>query len=547
MDGKLVAAITEERLSRVKRDKRFPNQAIKYVCDIAKIDVSEITDVFVGWNPVHYMHKSDNTLLDALQNRGKIAYLALDELSAMSDSRVIEITQNVRTENSECNIHFVDHHLAHLCNAFCTSGFKRSDFFVADGFGEVTTGLLGYVTSNKIHEFDEFRSPHSLGSFYSTFTDFLGFKANSDEWKVMALASLGDHHVYYDKVRSLIRVDDLQVELDLSYFEHFLFFTQDYFTNKFVNEFGPRVTDTNNLDQQHFNLVAAVQKVVEDVVIEILHNLHKRTDAKHLVVSGGFFMNSVLNGKIIDRTPYEHLHIGGSPDDSGISIGSALYGLRYKLNDDKENELMNHNYLGGEYSDEQVIHELEKRKVRYKQITSIENFAATKLKQGKIVGWFQGKSEFGQRALGNRSILADPTIPDIKNKINSSIKYREEFRPFAPSILHEKQREYFSSAKSQTSYFMERVFTFDEWCHEALPGVVHFDKTGRLQTVSESINPRYYRLISEFGKLSGHPVVLNTSFNLNGMPLVETPAHAIDCFYQSGIDCLIMGNVVVEK
>jgi carbamoyltransferase len=547
MDGKVKAAITEERLSRVKRDKNFPKQSIKYCCKIAGISFEDITDVYVGWNPTFYMYRSDNTVNDALKDRGKMAYLALNELASMSDSNSLEIEQQIKTINSNINVHFVNHHNAHLSNTFFTSGFENADYFVADGFGENTTGLIGKIDYSNIEVFSNFRTPHSLGSFYSTFTEFLGFHPNGDEWKVMALASLGNPNTLYDKVRSLIKVNDLEFELDLSYFEHYMFFTQNYFSPKFVKEFGNPISKLEQLTQYHYDLVAAVQKVAEDVSIEILNNLYNKTKAKNIVVSGGFFMNSVLNGKILEKTPYEKIHIGGSPDDSGISIGSAFYGLVFDKKQKNILPKLEHNYYGGEFSDSEIISELTKRKIKFTTIDNCEKFVAEKLREKNIVAWFQGRSEFGQRALGNRSILADPTFDDVKDRVNSSIKYREGFRPFAPSVLEEKQSEYFNIVKGQESYFMEKVFMFKDEYKDKLPGVVHFDGTGRIQTVSNKTNPKYHKLISEFEKLSGYPIVLNTSFNINGMPLVESPADAIDCFYKSGIDYLVMNNIVIEK
>lgn len=546
-DGEIKAAITEERLSRIKRDKSFPKQSIKYCCKIAGLGVENISDVYVGWNPASYMYKSDNTIADALKDRGKMAYLALNELASMSDYNTLQIEQEIKTINSNIKIHFVNHHWAHLSNSFLSSGFSSSDFFVADGFGENTTGLLGNIDYQKINSFSDIRTPHSLGGFYSTFTEFLGFHPNGDEWKVMALASLGNPNTYYDKVRKLIKIDGLHFELDLSFFEHYLFFTEHYFSPKFVKEFGEPISKLEELTQYHYDLVASVQKVVEDVSVEILNNLHTKTGSKNIVVSGGFFMNSVLNGKILDKTAYANIYVGGSPDDSGISIGSALYGLVYDKKQTKKLPELDSNYYGGEFSNDDIKKELSKRKIRYTEISDIEEFVAKKIREKNIVAWFQGRSEFGQRALGNRSILADPTVEDVKDRVNTSIKYREGFRPFAPSVLEEKENEFFVIVKNQNSYFMEKVFLFKDMYKDKLPGVVHFDGSGRLQSVSKKTNPKYHKLISEFEKLSGYPIVLNTSFNINGMPLVETPSDALDCFYKSGIDYLVMNNIIVEK
>jgi|TARA_B100001094_G_scaffold324892_1_gene378266 carbamoyltransferase len=545
VDGEIKCAITEERISRVKRDKNFPLKSIDYCCRTAGISEDEITDIYIGWNPACYMYKSDNTLNEALKDRGKIAYLSMNELSIAKQEQITSIRQSIESKSGSWDIHFVNHHEAHLSNSFVSSNFTEADFIIADGFGENTTGMCGSVSANSINVLSEFKFPHSLGSFYATFTEFLGFKPNGDEWKVMALASLGDPEKYYSKIKSLVKVSDIGIELDLSYFEYYLFFTEHYYSAKFVEQFGQPVCGLDGLTQYHYDLVAALQKVSEDVIAELLTNLHAKTGSNNLVVSGGFFMNSVMNGKLVNMTPYSSIYIGGSPDDSGISIGAALYGLVYDKKHNLRMDLSKQNYFGREYNTDEIIRELDKRKISYNIVKDVELYAARKISERNVVGWFQGKSEFGQRALGNRSILADPTCDKIKDIVNASIKYREGFRPFAPSVLEESQSKYFDN--DQDSYFMEKVFMFKEGVRDKLPGVVHFDGTGRLQTVSKEQNPRYHRLIQECGKIYGFDIVLNTSFNINGMPLVESPADAINCFFQSGMDYLIMENVVVKK
>ena len=548
VDGQIKVAISEERLSKIKQDKNFPKKAIKYCCDYANISQKEIKNIYIGWNPKYYLNKSDNSLYESLMHRGKISYLALNELSVFNNEKIKKITQAIKTENTDWNINFINHHDAHLSNVIFNSGFDSADFLIADGYGEHTSGCIGQVTQNDIKKFDSFRAPHSLGSFYSTFTQYLGFRPYSDEWKVMALASLGNPDIYYEKVKNLIKVSDLSFELDLSYFEYYLSFTDNYFSPKFIKLFGEPINDLKSLNEDRYNLVAAVQKVVEEACLELINNLQKKTNSKKIVVSGGFFMNSVLNGKILSNSKYENIYIGGSPDDSGISIGAAQYGFFLdKKNKQKNTIMLKHNYFGKEYSDEDILREINKRKIKSSTINNVEAFVAKKLREKKIVGWFQGKSEFGQRALGNRSILADPTHNDIKDIINKSVKYREQFRPFAPAILKEKQEKYFNITKKQDSYFMEKVFMFKKEYIKKLPGVVHFDGSGRLQTVDKEINPKFYSLIEEFEKLSDHPVIINTSLNINGVPMAETPSDAIDCFFQSGIDFLVMNNIVISK
>jgi carbamoyltransferase len=531
----------------VKQDKAFPLRAIKYCCDAANIPFSEITDIFVGWHPRFYISQSDKTLNDALQNRGKLSYLTLNELATLSNLPIEDVSQSLFTANSNQKIHFVDHHKAHVANVFFHSGFNQADFLILDGFGEITCGISGVTGGNTIDVFRSYPTPHSLGLFYAAFTDFLGFKPYSDEWKVMALSSLGNSEKYYPFIRSLIKVKGLDYEVDLSYFEYYLFFTPRFFSKKLCDVLGDPLPKGEEPSQRDCDIVAAVQRVVEETVFEMLNTLHGRTGNKNLALSGGFFMNSSLNGKVHEHTPYVNIFLGGSPDDSGISIGSSLYGLNYVLNDRIQPVHLKHNYFGRTYSDDEVLAELKRRKIRYSEVNHLPSTVARLVRSKKIVGFFQGKSEFGQRALGNRSILADPTYADIKDIVNATIKYRESFRPFAPSILKERQGDVFEVDGTQDSYFMEKVFRYRPNWKDKVPAVVHFDGTGRLQTVDKEVSPLFYEVIEEFEKLSGVPLLLNTSLNINGMPLVESPADALDCFYQSGLDALVLHNYLIEK
>ena len=546
VDGALRAAICEERLSRVKQDKAFPSRAIRYCCDAAGVRFSDVTHAFVGWHPRYYIGRSDRTLDDAMRNRGKISYLALNELAAMSGSPVRDVSHTLSLGDAALSIHFVDHHAAHAAGAFYPSGFEAADVLVLDGFGEHTCGFAGEMDGRGLRIRRTYPTPHSLGLFYAAFTDFLGFRPYSDEWKVMALASLGDSDRYYGAIRPLIRVDGLGFDVDLSYFEYHLPFTPRLFARRLCERLGDPVAPDTQPTQRDYDIVAAVQRVVEETTFTLLDALHAETGGDRLVLAGGFFMNSVLNGKIVDRTPYREVFVGGSPDDTGISVGSALHGLREVLRQEVTRPCP-HNYFGRTYADEEIAAELRRRKLRFRELDRMPAAVARLIRDGRIVALFQGGSEFGQRALGNRSILADPTRPDVKDLVNATVKYREAFRPFAPAVLEERQADLFEGGGQQTSYFMERVLPFrGEW-RSRVPGVIHFDGTGRLQTVAKSVNPSFHAIISEFERLSGVPAVLNTSLNINGMPLVETPGDAIDCFYQSGLDALVLQRYLLEK
>lgn len=544
--GALRAAICEERLSRVKQDKAFPTRAIRYCCDAAGLSFADVTHAFVGWHPRFYIGRSDRTLFDAMQNRGKISYLALNELAAMSGAPVHDVSQSLTLADSTLQIHFVDHHAAHAASVFYPSGFDAADVLVLDGFGEHTCGLAGSMDGGGLRIRRTYPTPHSLGLFYAAFTDFLGFRPYSDEWKVMALASLGDSDRYYRVIRPLIRVEGLDFHVDLSYFEYHLPFTPRLFARRLCELLGEPVARDAEPGQRDYDIVAAVQRVVEETTFAVLNALHQETRGERLVAAGGFFMNSVLNGKVLDRTPYREVFVGGSPDDTGISMGAAFHGLRGVLRQEVSRPCR-HNYFGRTYSDGEIAAELRRRKLRFTELHGMPAAVARLIRDGRIVALFQGGSEFGQRALGNRSILADPTRADVKDLVNATVKYREAFRPFAPAVLEERQAEVFEGADRQTSYFMERVLPFRAGWESRVPGVVHFDGTGRLQTVSRASNPSFHAIISEFDQLSGVPLVLNTSLNINGMPLVETPGDAVDCFYQSGLDALVLQRYLIEK
>jgi carbamoyltransferase len=546
VDGVLRAAICEERLSRVKQDKSFPVRAIRYCCDAAGIAFSDVTHAFVGWHPRYYIDRSDRTLFDALQNRGKLSYLALNELAAMSGAPVRDVSQSLSLGDATLAIHFVDHHAAHAASVFYPSGFESADVLVLDGFGEHTCGLAATMDAGGLHIRRTYPTPHSLGLFYAAFTDFLGFRPYSDEWKVMALASLGDRERYYPSIRSLIQVDGLGFHVDLSYFEYHLPFTPRLFARRLCELLGEPVERGAEPTQRDYDIVAAVQRVVEETTFALMNELQRETNGTRIVLAGGFFMNSVLNGKVLERTPYREVFVGGSPDDTGISMGAGFHGLRNVLEQPIARPCR-HNYFGRSYGDDEILAELRRRKLRFTELQRMPSAVAGLIRDGRIVALFQGGSEFGQRALGNRSILADPTRADVKDLVNATVKYREAFRPFAPAVLEERQADVFEGGERQTSHYMERVLPFRAEWRSRVPGVVHFDGTGRLQTVSRTSNPAFHAIIGEFEQLSGVPLVLNTSLNINGMPLVETPGDAIDCFYQSGLDALVLQRYLLEK
>ena len=417
-----------------------------------------------------------------------------------------------------------------------------------DGRGEKQTALLASADASGVHSLVEVEYPHSLGLFYGTVTQFLGFRPDSDEWKVMALASYESaDNPYYEPMRELITVhDDGTFSMALEFFEYYNHWHAEMYGKRFVDSFGPPRAKADPIEARHKQIAAALQRVFEETLNRILAILHARTGMQRVVVSGGCFMNSVYNGKITAETPFDECFITSCPDDSGTSIGAALW-LEFLRTGTRPAHFCEHNYWGDEFSDAECRETLEQYKIPFSTVEDPSESAAADVEAGKLVGWFQGRCEFGQRALGNRSILADPRRAEMKDIINAAVKFRESFRPFAPAILKERVADYFVCHGETAVPFMERVLPFIEAKKEEVPAVVHADGTGRLQTVDEKSSPRYHALIRAFEKRTGVPIVLNTSFNLNGQPIVNSPTDAIQTFYSCGLDVLYLGDARVAK
>ena len=551
-DGIILAACAEERFSRIKRDPSFPHRAIEFCLNESGIKFSQLNSISVGWNPAFYMEKKNNVVLKALKDKGMIIYHVLNELgSAEYTDSLSHIDQNLFfKDGSIIPIEFTDHHLAHASYAFHNSGYESALTVVLDGFGEIHTGGIFKMSNQESKIIANSKFPHSIGLFYSAITQYLGFRPNSDEWKIMALASMGNSENYKDDFSKMIKVgkDSFNgfLELDLNYFDFYNFFTTGYTSDKFHLKYGDPRKSNEPLEQKHKDIAKALQEVVEEKVIKLLSNLNLQFPLeKNLCLSGGFFMNSALNGKIRDLTLFNDPFIGATPDDTGIALGSVISTL--KKNNLAKNFKQIHNSYGPKFTNNEIIKELEISKINFEILTNLEEDASKYLADGKIIGWFQGRSELGQRALGNRSILASPTFDSMKDTINKFIKFREEFRPFAPAILDEKKTEYFDMKPNDEVFFMEKVFPFLEKVKNQVPAVVHYDGTGRVQTVTENSNLQFYKLIKEFFKITGIPILLNTSFNTNNVPIVNSPRDAIDIFYRCGIDILYMNNIKIIK
>jgi len=550
-DGKIVAAIAEERLTREKRTRKFPINSINYCLSEAACSINDIDYIANAYNPAAHFEKFHPIFSNHRRFRGDYLYSVPDNLFKLLGDDEKEndyIKQSIKLKNRKMEIYFIRHHLCHAANGFFLSPFKDAAILTADGRGELDCATYSVGNGNSIELLKSIQIPHSLGSFYSTFTSFFGFRPNSDEWKVMALSSFtSPNNEYYKILEEIVYLKaDGTFELDLNYFNENNTETQNYYSKAFINAFGPPKKYGDSIVKRDYDIASAMQKMTENILSHMLNWLNNKTKLDNIVVNGGSFMNSVYNGKILDETNFKNVFISSCPDDSGLSIGSALYLYNHILGKKKRN-VQRHNFYGPQFSNDDIKQTLDKSGINYTYVKDIDDFTCKELVDGKLIGWFQGKMEFGQRALGHRSILADPRNPNMKDKINSAIKYRESFRPFAPAILDNMVTEYFEIEDDETVPFMEKVYIIKEDKREIIPSVTHADGSGRIQTVSKKYNPIFYSLINRFYKETGVPVLLNTSFNINGEPIVCSPTDAIRTFYSCGLNVMILGNYVIIK
>jgi carbamoyltransferase len=549
-DGEIVSAVCEERLNRQKKSKAFPGQSIDMCLEIAGLGMDDLDLVVCGWNPAQHLEGLHSRHSGTARFRPEYLYAVPNYLLQKATRFPLGVVEE-RFTGFKAPIVHVDHQLAHAANAFFLSPFDSAAVLTADGRGERQTALFAHADSTGIHPLNDVLFPHSLGLFYGMITQYLGFVPDNDEWKVMALAAYGSaaENKFYPVLRRMFEVrEDGSFRLDLSMcgFHEFEVYGGRFYTQDFVDAVGiPPRRRGEPIRTEHHDLAWALQQVFEEVMTAGLIALAKTTEAAQLVLADGCMMNSVYNGKITSCTPFTDVFVSSCPDDSGISVGAAFWGYHEWAKQGKR-VAHEHNYWGPGY-DHEIEEMLKKHKIPYVTLQNPSATAARLISEGKLVGWFQGRMEFGQRALGNRSILADPRKAESKTLINDTVKYREPFRPFAPAILADRVGEYFEVDGTGRSRFMERVYKFRDEVKQLVPAVVHADGTGRLQTVERESNARFYDLIAEFNSITGVPIVLNTSFNLNKEPIVCTPVDAIRTFYSCGLDVLIMGDCLITK
>jgi carbamoyltransferase len=561
VDGKLVAAAEEERFRRIKHWAGFPSVAIEYCLREAGVTLNDVDHVAVNRDPrarllqrakfVIAKRPSIGAIKRRLENRSKISSLA-DELS-----------EAFKVTSLKPKLHHVEHHRSHVASAFFVAPFDDAAILSVDGFGDFVSSMWASGDANSIDVLGEIGFPHSLGIFYTAITQFLGFPHYGDEYKVMGLAPYGKPTLM-DKMRQIVLVKDGGFELNLDYFTHHSAGLDmvwqggspvigPVYSNALTDLLGPVRAQQDPITDHHKNIAASMQAMFEEAFFSLLEALHKKTGKARLCIAGGCGYNSVANGLIFDRSPFRDVYIQAAAGDAGGAIGAAYWIWNQELHKPRS-FVMDHAYWGPQYDDTAIDHavalrhaDLDEAQCRIERVRNERDLCARTAQhvaKGNVVGWFQGRMEWGPRALGNRSIVCDPRRADMKDILNHKIKRRESFRPFAPSILRDAVGDWF-----ETDYdvpFMLQVYQIREEKRAQIPAVTHVNGSGRLQSVTESQNPRYYRLIEAMRDVTGIPIVLNTSFNENE-PVVNTPGEALDCFLRTKMDLLVMGDLMIER
>ncbi|MDD5086031.1 MAG: carbamoyltransferase [Candidatus Omnitrophica bacterium] len=557
-DGKLVTAVEEERFNRRKHTFELPVNSIRHClseCGIGLEDVEHIGYYIKPWigYPHYFLHflkyfpESLNLIRElkvAQKKKDYIAYgLTLNPLEMLGLPNLIREKFDIKGKRPK--FHFLEHHLCHVASSYLISPFEEAAILSIDGCGEWTTTMLGYGRGDRFEIFRRIYSPHSLGVFYNSVCVYLGFSILDGPGKVMGLASYGDPERYYKEFKKLVRLGpNGSFEIDLSYFRYHVSRLGQRCSQKFIDTFGPPRRENEPLNQHHNDIAAVLQRVLEESIFHILYYLKDRTKSRNLCMAGGVALNSVANGKVLEKGIFDEVFVQPAASDAGCSIGAAFYIYNMILGYPRKYVLETAS-LGKEFSQDEMEEAVKNFPVKYERSDDIAQRTAQLLSRGKIVGWFQGRAEFGPRALGSRSILADPRIAEMKDILNERVKHREGFRPYAPSVLAERAEEYFDNG--YPSPYMLLVYNVKPEKRNVIPAVTHVDGTGRVQTVEKEKQPLFWRLIKEFERLTGVGVILNTSFNVQGMPIVNSPKDALECFLSTEMDNLVLGNILVSK
>ena len=546
INGKVTVAAAEERFTRIKHDNNFPLKAIDFCLRWLNLSIADIDRVVFYEKPVI---KLERVLTQHLQHFPRSRAIFARSMGSWLGEKLKIKHILKRSCKYYGKVSFVPHHLSHAACSYYLSGFTRAVVVTCDGVGEWATTAVGLGQGTKLELDQEIHFPHSLGLLYSTITAYLGFAVNNDEYKVMGLAAYGNPTSFRKHFDQLIKMfPDGSFALNMDYFS--FDYSDRMPSYKLELLFGaPTRKPADKIAARHKNIAAALQEKLEAVVFQLLRSIYQKYKIKTLCFGGGVALNSVLNGKISTHTPFTHIFIPPDPGDGGGAIGAAL-ALAYK-NQNKVIKQSFSAYLGPSFSDEQIEAILATNRLRYQRLNThqlIDTVSDLLIRQ-KIIGWFQGQMEWGPRALGNRSILASASQLQMKDIINRKVKHRELFRPFAPVILEEMVNRYFETDVylSTSAKYMLLVYPFKDNRKNEAPATVHVDGTGRLQTIARADNPLYYDLIKMFGKKTGTPIVVNTSFNVRGEPIVCTPQDAVNCFLSTALDYLVIGSFIVSK
>ena len=573
-DGEIIAAAQEERFTRKKHDPSYPHNAIKFVLDYANLKLNEVDKIVFFEKPFLKFERLLETYV-AFAPKGFVSFskampLWIKEKLFQKNYLFNKLKEHDKNYKSDENIFFSDHHLSHAASAFYPSPFEEAVVLTADGVGEWATTTVAVGKGNKLDIKKEIHFPHSLGLLFSSFTYFTGFKVNSGEYKLMGLAPYGNP-IYVDKIMKLVDIkNDGTFRLDQKYFNYATGLTMT--NDKFHHLFGqkPRDPMKEKLTQFHMDIAASIQKVTEEIMIKLSRSIRKEYNIKNLCLAGGVALNCVANGKILQEKIFDNIWIQPAAGDAGGSLGAAL--ALWHIDQDNvrkinSNDSMKGSYLGSEFSQDQIEKELNSIGAHFETVDydSLINQTSDYLSKEKAVGWFQGRMEFGPRALGGRSILGDPRSDKMQKNLNLKVKYRESFRPFAPSVLREDLSNWFeinidspymllvSNISDQKKIEMtdeeKKLFGIDKLNikRSDIPAVTHVDYSARIQTVTKTNNKKYYDLISKFKEKTGCPVIVNTSFNVRGEPIVNTPTDAFNCFMGTELDYLIIGNCILDK
>ena len=575
VDGKIIAAAQEERFTRKKHDASYPFNAIEFVLNFAKIKLSDVDQVIFFEKPFLKFERLLETYV-AFAPRGFKSFCMampvwLKDKLFQKKLLFNELKKHDNDFNDNKKIYFSDHHLSHAASAFFPSPFEEAVVLTADGVGEWATTTVAIGKGNNLEIKKEIHFPHSLGLLYSAFTYYTGFKVNSGEYKLMGLAPYGTP-IYEDKIKNnIIDIkEDGSFHLDQSYFNYATGLTMT--NKKFDNLFGQKVRDSKHekLTQFHMDIASSIQKVTEDVMIKLIKSLKVEFNLPNLCLAGGVALNCVANGKILKEKIFDNIWVQPAAGDAGGSLGAALALWHIEQNNPRKvdlNDGMQGSYLGPEYSQKDIEEQLDKAGAKYEIFKDEEllDKTATDLSNEEAIGWFQGRMEFGPRALGGRSILGDPRSEKMQKNLNLKVKYRESFRPFAPSILKEDLSEWFDINVDSPYMLMvaninkdkavemtedqKNLFGIDKLNvkRSEIPAVTHVDYSARIQTVHKETNEKYFRLIEKFKGKTNCPILVNTSFNVRGEPIVNTPLDAFNCFMGNELDYLVIGNCILEK